>query len=107
MLKVSDRKLLNFLEYLRTEVNCEGEELNAYIKSIVSYEGYTEVSLRFIPEGLLPSGSYKLISRFCLSEEGEGCTIGVTYYTEENHNLYGMTVIIPEVIPSTFELWGS
>ena len=102
---INDRKLLALLDYVNHEINCDGEELNVYVKATFLYDHYTEVHLEFIPDGLLPSGSYKLLSKFCLTSKGEGCTIVCSHYTNGHDVLHGVTIRIPEALPSHYELY--
>ena len=96
---------LKLMEFISHELNVDNSELNAYVKGVALYNDHTIVVIEFLPEGLLPSGCYKLLSNFiCYSEVMQGSTISRSCYTEKG-TLHGVEIRLNNTIPSFYELY--
>ena len=61
--------LATFLKWINDDLNCEGQELNALVKSTALYSEYSEVKIRCTNEGIYASGIYKLIAQYTCNNE--------------------------------------
>ena len=96
---------LKLMEFIDHELNVDHSELNAYVKGVASYDNQTIVVLEFLPEGILPSGCYKLLSNFiCYNEDMQGCTIARSNYTDKG-TLHGVELRLTDTIPSYYEVY--
>ena len=96
---------LKLMEFIAHELNVDNSELNAYVKMVAQFANHTIVKIEFLPEGLLPSGCYKLLSNFlCYNEDMQGCTISRSDYTDKG-TLHGIEVRLTETIPTYYEVY--
>ena len=96
---------LKLMEFIGRELNVDNTELNAYVKGVALYNDHTIVVIEFLPEGILPSGCYKLLSNFlCYNEDMQGATISHSNYTDKG-TLHGLAIRLPETIPSYYEVY--
>ena len=96
---------LKLMEFIDHELNVDHSELNAYVKGVALYDNRTIVIIEFLPEGILPSGCYKLLSNFiCYNEDMQGVTISRSNYTEKG-TLHGVEIRLSETIPSYYEVY--
>ena len=61
--------LAAFLKWINDDLNCEGLELNALVKSTALYSEYSEVKIRCTNEGIFAIGIYKMIAQYTCSHE--------------------------------------
>ena len=98
-------QFLALMQFIAEELNCNNTELNAYVKCVGLFKGYTIVAIEFIPEGILPSGCYKLLSNFiCYNEDMQGCTISGSDYTDHG-TLHGIRVRLSDTIPGYYDIY--
>ena len=96
---------LKLMEFIDHELNVDHSELNAYVKGVALFTNQTIVVIEFLPEGILPSGCYKLLSNFiCYNEDMQGVTISRSNYTEKG-TLHGVEIRLTDTIPSYFEVY--
>lgn len=96
---------LKLIEFINKELNVDYSELNAYVKDVALYNDHTIVIIEFLPEGILPSGCYKLLSNFlCNNEDMQGCTISQSEYTDKG-TLHGLEIRLPETIPGYYDIY--
>lgn len=96
---------LKLMEFIDKELNVDHSELNAYVKGVALHHNCAIVIIEFLPEGILPSGCYKLLSNFlCYNEDMKGSTISCSNYTEKG-TLHGVEIRLPERIPTYYEVY--
>ena len=99
------KQFLALMKFISSILNCNNTELNAYVKCVGSFKGYTIVAIEFIPEGLLPSGCYKLLSNFiCCNEVMRGCTISGSNYNDHG-TLHGVRIRLSEEVPGYTDIY--
>ena len=98
-------QFLALMQFIADEINCNNTELNAYVKCVGNFKGYTIVAIEFIPEGILPSGCYKLLSNFIVyNEVMQGSTISGSDYTDHG-TLHGVRIRLSEEVPGYSDIY--
>lgn len=96
---------LKLMEFIDKELNVDHSELNAYVKGVALFDNRTIVMIEFLPEGIMPSGCYKLLSNFlCYNEDMQGATISRSKYSEKG-TLHGVEIRLPQRIPTYYEVY--